>query len=169
MEEKGEHSGRCCPVAEDPKLPYVAYENGYAVLADYERFKGSRRANVEVHGGATLEEVIVPILILSKKPDNIELCFVKRIIELKGREPATITLYSNIPLTKPTIIVDMGGRELSYEGEPVADQQHFKFIMPDIKRAKTYTSIVYDGGRLLQSGLTFTIQKGTKEVDFFAM
>ena len=62
MEEKGEHSGRCCPVAEDPKLPYVAYENGYAVLADYERFKGSRRANVEVHGGATLEEVVVPIL-----------------------------------------------------------------------------------------------------------
>ena len=169
MEEKGEHSGRCCPVAEDPKLPYVAYENGYAVLADYERFKGSRRANVEVHGGATLEEVVVPILILSKKPDNIELCFVKRIVELKGREPATITLYSNIPLTKPTMIVEIGGRELSYEGEPVADQQHFKFTMPEIKRAKTYTATVYDGGRLLQSGLTFTIQKGTKEVDFFEM
>lgn len=169
MEEKGEHSGRCCPVAEYPKLPYAAYENGYAVLADYERFKGSRKANVEVHGGATLEEVVVPILILSKKPDNIELCFVKWIIELKGREPATITLYSNIPLTKPTMIIDMGGRELTYEGEPVADQQHFKFIMPEIKRAKTYTATVYDGGKLLQSGLTFTVQKGTKEVDFFGM
>ena len=116
---------------------------------------------------STLEEVVVPILILSKKPENIELCFVKRIIELKGREPAMITIYSNIPLTSPTMIVEMGGRELAYEGEPMADQQHFRFTMPEIKRAKTYNVNLYDGGRLLQSGLTFTVKKGTKEVDFF--
>ena len=57
-ESKGQHSGRCCQVEEDPGIPFAAYENGYAVLANYMRFKGSRKADVEVHGGATLEETL---------------------------------------------------------------------------------------------------------------
>lgn len=32
------------------------------MLTDYGRFKGSRAANVEVHGGATLEETVVPLI-----------------------------------------------------------------------------------------------------------
>lgn len=45
-------------------LPFAIDEEdrGYIVLADYGRFKGSRASNVEVHGGASLEEVIVPII-----------------------------------------------------------------------------------------------------------
>ena len=55
---KPEASGRCCKVPEpyDLPLPFATAEDGYLVLADYGRFKGSRRANVEVHGGASLEE-----------------------------------------------------------------------------------------------------------------
>jgi len=62
---KGEHSGRCCKLFEPYDLPFAAEENGYLVLADYGRFKGSRAANVEVHGGASLEEVVVPIIELT--------------------------------------------------------------------------------------------------------
>jgi hypothetical protein len=40
----------------------VNVENKYAVIADYSRFKHSVRAKVEVHGGATLEEVVVPVI-----------------------------------------------------------------------------------------------------------
>lgn len=88
MDEKGEHSGRCCPIDDNPNIKYAAYEDGYAVLANYERFKGGRKANVEVHGGATLEEVIVPIITLTKKPSNVEYCFTESLIILKQREVA---------------------------------------------------------------------------------
>ncbi len=51
-ESNAEHSGRCCPVNEiDGKPSCAIEENGYWVLANYDRFKGGRKANVEVHGG----------------------------------------------------------------------------------------------------------------------
>ena len=63
MSEKGIHSGRCCPVSELSQRPDCASEeNGFWVLADYSRFKGGRKSSVEVHGGASLEEIIVPII-----------------------------------------------------------------------------------------------------------
>ena len=37
----------------------------------YGRYKGSRSANVEVHGGASLEEIIVPIITLKLKADAL--------------------------------------------------------------------------------------------------
>ncbi len=38
----------------------------------YDRFKGSRKANVEVHGGATLEEITVPIIEITYNPGKVE-------------------------------------------------------------------------------------------------
>jgi hypothetical protein len=63
-ETKGEHSGRCCEYFEGCDSPFVVNErsNGYNVIADYGSFKGGRASNVEVHGGASLEEVVVPII-----------------------------------------------------------------------------------------------------------
>ncbi len=62
----GEHSGRCCPVNEiDEKPPCATEENGYWVLANYERFSGGRLSSIEVHGGATLEEILVPVIEIS--------------------------------------------------------------------------------------------------------
>lgn len=68
MNSVGEHSGRCCPINEmDEKPNCAAEENGYWVLADYDRFAGGRLASVEVHGGATLEEILVPVIEFSLK------------------------------------------------------------------------------------------------------
>lgn len=73
MATSGEHSGRCCPVNELNSKPNAAIEeNGFWVLANYDRFKGGRKANVEVHGGASLEEVAVPIIEITRKQTNIE-------------------------------------------------------------------------------------------------
>lgn len=59
----GEHGGRCCPKNFlDEKPPEATEENGWWVLANYDRFAGGRLASVEVHGGATLEEVLVPVV-----------------------------------------------------------------------------------------------------------
>lgn len=63
MNSVGEHSGRCCPINDmDDKPNCAAEENGYWVLADYDRFAGGRLASVEVHGGATLEEILIPVI-----------------------------------------------------------------------------------------------------------
>ena len=163
LDEPGIHSGRCCPAEEDPNLPFVAFEDGYAVLANYERFKGGRRANVEVHGGASLEEVVIPIITLTKRPDDIELCFVDPVITLKPRVVPELVLYSNIPLSKPRLLIDGD----FYDGEFVEDKKHAKFEIPKIKRRGDYSAAVYDGEKNLSVKLPFKAQKQTREVDLF--
>lgn len=163
LEESGKHSGRCCPVTEDPNLSFAAYEDGFSVLANYERFKGGRRANVEVHGGASLEEVVVPIIVLTKRPDNIELCFVNPVIALRPRITPELVLYSNIPLSKPRLLIDGD----FYDGEFVADKKHARFEIPKIKRKGNYSADVYDGEKNMSVKLEFRAQKQTREVDLF--
>ena len=73
MNSVGEHSGRCCPTNElDEKPDCATEENGFWVLANYDRFSGGRLATVEVHGGATLEEVLVPVIEFSLENTNAE-------------------------------------------------------------------------------------------------
>lgn len=165
LDEKGKHSGRCCPAEDNPNIPYAAYEEGFAILANYERFRGGRKANVEVHGGATLEEVVVPVITLSRKPENIEYCFTDPIIILKQKDIATLTLYCNVPMNKPRILVG----QTFYDGEFVADQKHAKFVMPELKRSREYIAEIYDGDTSLLVSLKFKIQKSMgQEVDLFA-
>ena len=164
LDEKGEHSGRCCPVSSDPGIPFAAYTpNGYVVLANYDRFKGGRPANVEVHGGATLEEVVVPLITITPRPSAIEITFVEDVIQLKGREPVSVTVFANITFSDPILVVDVNGEERTYHGEFVGDQRHAKFTMEHIKRSKKYSASFYDGSKRLATELVFTVQKGTKE------
>ncbi len=163
LEEKGKHSGRCCRAKDNPQVPYVSYWDGYAILANYERFKGARKANVEVHGGASMEEVVVPIITLTKRPADRDIRFVNPCVILKGREPATITVYSNIPLHEPKLIVN----ERVYFGEFCEDSKHAKFIMPEMKRTKDWLADFYDGDKKIASGMEFHIQKNTQEQSLF--
>lgn len=163
LEDKGQHSGRCCPSSSDPGIPYASYWDGYSILANYERFKGSRKANVEVHGGASLEEVVVPIITLTKKPTDIDICFVDPVIILKGKEPATITVYSNIPLHEPKLVVN----EKVYSGQFCEDSRHARFEMPELKRTKDMVADFYDGDKKLATNLAFRVQKGTQEQSLF--
>ena len=159
LDESGEHSGRCCKTDTDPQIPCAAYENGYAVMADYERFKGGRKANVEVHGGASLEEVLVPIIALTKKPDKLNICFIDATITLTPKVTPELTLYSNVPLKKPRLCVS--GEFI--DGEFVADNKHAKFALPMIRRKGTYAADVYDGDKNLSVKLNFKVQKKTQE------
>ena len=106
LPEKGIHSGRCCPADEDPGIPQAIYKDGYAVLGNYDRFKGSRKANLEVHGGASLEEVVVPVITLYLRPDDVEYHFVDPVVRFTmGKEPE-IELFSNAPMKQPVIRVE---------------------------------------------------------------
>lgn len=163
LEESGEHSGRCCPAPDDPEIDFAAYENGYSTLANYERFKGGRRANVEVHGGASLEEVLVPVITLTKRPEKLEICFVDPVITLRPRIVPTLTMYSNIPLKAPRIVV----KGEFIQGVFAEDSKHSVFSLPKIKRKGTYSADVYDGDKNLSTRISFTVTKKTQENDIF--
>ena len=97
MEENGKHSGRCCPKSDADECPESATENlDFWVLANYDRFKGGRRANIEVHGGASLEEVVVPVIIITLSNEVIDCHVLGTSID----EVATIIK----PLDGPTIM-----------------------------------------------------------------
>lgn len=163
LDEKGEHSGRCCPSETDPHIDQAAYEDGYAVLGNYERFKGGRKANLEVHGGASLEEVVIPILVISLRPDNVVYYFVDPVINYKIGQVPNIVLFSNIPMKQPKILVD----SVFYEGVFQKDQNHASFAIAEAKRVREYKAAIYDGDVYTGVELTFRVERNTKTKNLF--
>lgn len=164
MSSSGLHSGRCCPKNEVESKPACSTEErDFWVLANYDRFKGGRKANVEVHGGATLEEIVVPIIEISVKNTNIEIHIVDTIITVSFRKKASITLFSKTKLSDVSVCVN--GKYY----EAVNNNDNFYTIeMPDIKKKGEYTADVYSAGNLLVAGLSFTVEKeGTQENKLF--
>jgi hypothetical protein len=154
-ESKGEHSGRCCQVEEDPGIPFAAYENGYAVLANYMRFKGSRKADVEVHGGATLEETLVPLLQISLKPKDPMVEFQPALVQLRKKEVGELLLVTNFDMADPYIIVN--GK--IYRGKLDTHRRRAIIPLPDMKRTHDYMADIYDGDTLLKEQVAFHVKK----------
>jgi len=140
----GEHSGRCCKLFQPYDLPFAAEENGYLVLADYGRFKGSRAANVEVHGGASLEEVVIPIIELSLKDESITVKLVDDTVTVDFRTGTEIRLFFNSPVQDVSVVLN---------GKPYpavqTDDNHYSVKLPDTKRAGDYPADVYAGDNLI--------------------
>ncbi len=159
---KGEHSGRCCKLFEPYDLPFAAEENGYLVLADYGRFKGSRAANVEVHGGASLEEVVVPVIELTLKNGNIDVTLVEPSVTVDFRTGIAITLFSKNELMDVSIVLS----GIRYSAEKI-DANHYKVTLPDIKRAGEYPADVYVGDDLVSKIMIMAQGKSGKVNDDF--
>lgn len=162
MTSKGEHSGRCCPKTDaDVQSPYATEEDGFWVLANYDRFKGGRKANVEVHGGATLEEVVVPIIEITKKTENIEVYILDKVITVSFRKKASIRIFSKTKLKNLSVCIE----GTTYQATEM-DNNIYKVDMPTLKKAKYYKVDVYTSGNQIASGLMFEIKKeGSQEKD----
>lgn len=141
---KGEHSGRCCKLFQPYDLPFAAEENGYLVLADYGRFMGSRAANVEVHGGASLEEVVVPVIELSLKDGSVTVKLVDETVTVDFRTGTKIMLFFNSKVQNVSVVLN--GK--SYLASQI-DTHHYSVELPDTKRAGSYTADVYAGDNLI--------------------
>lgn len=168
MATKGEHSGRCCPTNEVDEKPEAATdERGYWVLANYDRFKGGRRSSVEVHGGATLEEVLVPVIQVSLLNGTIELKNMTETAWSSWDEDPFIEIFS--PARIDALILRFNDR--LYPSTPSGEKKH-KVVFDDFKRSGTYTADVLDGDNLIGT-VTFTIEKRSgksrsqEEDDFF--
>jgi hypothetical protein len=140
----GEHSGRCCKLFQPYDLPFAAEENGYLVLADYGRFKGSRAANVEVHGGASLEEVVIPVIELSLKDGSVTVKLVDETVTVDFRTGTEIKLFFNAPVQDISVVLN--GKRYSASQ---LDANHYTVKLPDTKRANDYLADIYSGDNLI--------------------
>ena len=166
MASRGEHSGRCCLKTDIDAQPEYAVDAGdFWSLANYDRFKGGRKANVEVHGGATLEEVTVPIIELTCMPRDIEVHILPidagevmldgtPEITVSYRKKAALRIFATAKLEDVSIKID----EKLYDAIP--DGDGFYIVeMPDIKEAKTYHVDVYACGNRVAQELPLRVKK----------
>ena len=102
-------------------------------------------------------------MVLSKKPDKINICFVDSVIILIPREIPKLTIYSNIPLSNPRLRVN--GEFI--DGTLVGDKKHAVFELPKIKRKGEYSAEVFDGQKNMAVTLTFSARKNTHENNLF--
>ncbi|MGE4300415.1 MAG: BREX-4 system phosphatase PglZ [Victivallaceae bacterium] len=154
VDSKGTHGGRCCAYSASlPKIETATIEDGYYVLAGYNRFKGGRKASVETHGGATLEEVLVPIVVLSLRDVGIEVSFMANIITVSFRKKAAIKLFSKTKLSEVSMCINQN----FYKARP--DGNNWMFEMPDLKRPGIYYADIYENKNLIAEHLSFQIVK----------
>ncbi len=167
MESKGVHSGRCCPKNEiNTKPDFAIEESDYWVLANYDRFKGSRKANVEVHGGATLEEVAVPIIEISRKLDKVEVFILDdcKVITLSAKEIPVLKVY--VGIISNTIALKINGKY--YDAQSTDNKYIYELRLDDCTKKGIYSADVYNGSELLSEGNKFEIaKKGMSEVNLF--
>ncbi len=107
-EEKGKHSGRCCKCDEKSiDIDVAVYEGGHYCLTNYNRFKYGNKTGVELHGGASLEEVVIPFITFAKKGQkvyNINLQGGNNFKIKNGKIKVIIT--SNYILKNPSIVFE---------------------------------------------------------------
>ena len=158
FDAKGTHCGRVCAYTEQtgsmPMIVQAGENDEYAVVANYERFKPGRLMGVEVHGGATLEEVAVPVIELSYVPGDIEIIVQTPLVMSSIRKPPIIEFYSTTKIDN--IVVNVGNTE--YKAN-TTDGHSFSIEMSKRTRANTYTADVYVGGTMIATGLEFRIEK----------
>lgn len=170
MKEKGKHSGRCCPISDVDSKPICASKgNDYWVLANYDRFKGGRASNVEVHGGASLEEVIVPVIKI-ELADTVNKPQIKNLTDNPqytfDTDP-TVILYC--PYDIPLLCIKMEGK--IYKGVKMSDKQ-YKITITNCRKARRNVTIeCFNGDNYITSFDILISSKAVKtnnDDDFFS-
>ncbi|MCI8507240.1 MAG: BREX-4 system phosphatase PglZ [Lachnospiraceae bacterium] len=154
---KGEHSGRCCKAYDENDREFVIEENGYFVRTDYGRYKGSRAANVEVHGGASLEEIVVPIITLKlKKQLDVDIRVLNEDkLQADRHNGVLVELYiSDVDNINNVYLMIDGNKYIAKSN----DKNHYSVLLADIKRQKECKADVYDGEDLI--GTVSLVVKG---------
>lgn len=150
---KGEHSGRCrkkptdySPTIYDLPFATESPDGQFLVLANYGRFKGSRKANVEVHGGASLEEVVIPIIeiTLADSDTSVEVMDSDKLVA-SFRKPLAFTLFSKTELQRVCVIVK--GIAVPFIAEKI-DKNHYH-VVTEIKRPGKYIADIFNMDNLI--------------------
>lgn len=169
MPEKGRFGGRCCPYSSDvsfkPASAVRSDDQKWLVLKDYSRFRGSHQPSVEVHGGASIEETVIPVIefALQKKLPTIT-----QILPGDEARPGvkdkyiTIMVLADMPLEKPQLRMNGKNypvRESGEKGQYVAE------IPVNEARAENEGRIVSDNMEL-DAPVKFRLIRGMRQQNF---
>ncbi len=154
VNSKGTNGGRVCEYTEAVNtVPFAIHESDYYILASYDRFKGGQPANVEAHGGATLEEVVVPIITLTMSTEEIEVQVESKVVEYSFKQMPILRLFSKTVLSDVSVLIN--GKW--YKAEESLDGQNFSFALIGLKKG-LYTGALYSEGSEVANGLTFELR-----------
>ena len=119
-----------------------------------------------MHGGASLEEVAVPIIEITQKQSNIEAFIVEdsRIVTLGAKEYAVIRIFANIKSNNISIRMDNRYFDAITSNDPYI----YIVNLPDYTRKGKYTFDIVNGNNVIAIGQQFEIKKkGMSEVNLF--
>lgn len=166
VSEKGKHSGRCCPKSDTDDKPDNATEsNDFWCIANYDRFKGGRKALVEVHGGAALEEITVPVIEVSKQDKKITVTLRNKGPLLRSmKQPPILKLF--VEKDSKNIVAEVEGVRYQSIGSQISYEHAFE--LTGIKKAGHYKANIYCDDVLIAKDLEFeVVNQGARERSFF--
>ncbi len=115
-----------------------------------------------VYGGASLEEVVIPIIELSLKDGRITVKLVDEVVTADFRAGTEINLFFNSTVHDVSVVLN---------GKPYpaiqTDPYHYAVNLPDIRRAGQYSVDVYAGDNLIDRISLKTQGKSGKINDAF--
>lgn len=156
METNGTQGGRCCKYVEGSNIPdYATIENGQCILASYDRFKTQGAPRVETHGGATLEELMVPIIIVINEKEKITATPVENIITVSYKIKATLRIF----VTKQYDKISVKIKNKMYESTEF-DGNFFTVPIYDIINIGEYKGEVFAAGQYIDE-ISFKLVKPT--------
>lgn len=164
VDSTGEHGGRVCKAYPDMEvIPNAIVEEGYCVLGDYNSFKGGRVGKVEMHGGATIEEVLVPIIEISERITSIDIRVITSTIKVSYKTKAILKFYSNAKLSGVSIHVD----GITYPATTI-DGYNFEAELSNVKKSGEYEFEVWSNGKFISANNMFKIEKeSAKTIDLW--
>ncbi len=164
----GTHGGRVCENNELTRsLPHAIHEGGLCILAGYDRFDGSRPAAVETHGGATLEEVVVPVIkiTLNNSVWEFRVMNENNTVMFSYKTPPTLVIWSKSELDNLSVKI----RDKMYVGKPDADGKTFRIELDKPDKACDCTADIYVSNNCVKPGIRFRIEReGVQKSNQFA-
>jgi hypothetical protein len=160
---KVERFGRYCIQTnaqyEDRYVGCIAKEN-YHVFANYDRFSVGGNEKSEIHGGATLEEVLVPIIILSKTPleEKVVIIPLETEIRLKAGLLPKVKFKIDKPYKELYATVD-AKKYICYK------ESDYWYFEPDIGKKEHYVVKISSKGNLGE--FNYGLIKGRADSDKF--
>ena len=119
-----------------------------------------------MHGGASLEEVAVPIIEITQKQTNIEAFITddSKIITLGAKEHAVIRIY--VGIKSNNILIRINNHY--YDADMTNDSYVYTVDLPDYSKKGIYSFDIINGCDVIAVGQQFEIKKkGISEVDLF--
>ncbi len=162
LDSSGEFGGRACKCTEEtPNISNAIKENGYLILADYNTIKGGRTGKVEMHGGATLEEVMVPIIEISQKDTSVTITVLGN-VEFAINKPCILRFVSSKKLNDVRI-------KINGKSYPAQIENNLTFAVAlDIKKPGIYNFEVWDKNGLRSEGNQFKLEsKAAQQNELF--